>query len=139
MSDNKAINKDSVMPDAAERGETTRTDGQHTAYRVMDIRYSSDWRSEEETYYMGTLWDKAEAEVLRDAIDPHHAEPGWPGSRIEEIGVIVVGENAYYATDTPPVPVGLVAESAAEAARDFVAWNKGWDIPQALAQLAINA
>ncbi len=126
------------MSDAAERGETLRADGQHKAYRVIKVDYSEEWHSEEQPRYIATLWGKRAAEELRDAVDPNHAGQGWPSSRIEEVGVVVVGESVFYDTNKPPVPVGLVAESAQEAARDFVAWNADGNISQAVAQLAIG-
>ena len=69
---------------------------------------------------IGTVWSEEEARKLDRLFNPNPVErdPLTPTSsrRIREIGVIIMGENAYYDTFLEPVPSSFIFETAEQAA-----------------------
>ena len=62
-----------------------------------------------------TMWDKEQAEQLARVINDEAGEDIYNQPIVKRIGVLVVGDEAYYSTGRSPVPVSLVASDMNEA------------------------
>jgi len=101
--------------------------GRRQAYEVSKPLFKTaerDGRPESDAYagriIAGTLWDKSEAKKYAKAC----------GVKRQKIGVIVVGDEAFYSIEEDGVPIEMITDTAEEAsALHLLNINSGSQLP----------